>query len=297
MTTKEEYEVLINSSRIFYIDKQKDSELFKTESLRFAELIVKYYKQYILKENVKDEYNLELIETIKECLNFYNVQSGPFLNYFATSFKKAIHSENMKRKQDEDRGGMKVSSRDDSLYKKIKKIAKINLNDINDEQFQNKVADVLKIDIKKIKELIEMNNKVRVVHEMQKNEEGEDISIFDTIKSTAQSTEDVLEKEDEVRSGLEIMSNVYKSSQERTKPALKKIITVHLIEETKSVEIIKKYLYELEFIDKEIIENYLKYGLLPTAREIAEQLNKDEASVSRIKKVFFEKIDALIRKE
>ena len=89
---------------------------------------------------------------------------------------------------------------------------------------------------------------------------------------------------------LKILSASYEELQERTKPIIRKLITVYLIKSIEDKDAIKEYFEKLGYIDDGIVENYLKEDKLPTAKEIASSFGVTEASASRTLNNFLEKI-------
>ena len=91
MRTKEEYENLINSSRLFDIDKDTNAVLYKTEWRRFTVLLVEYYSKFVLCRKSLDSYSMELMDTATECVKHYSVSKGiskPFVSRLNANIDK-----------------------------------------------------------------------------------------------------------------------------------------------------------------------------------------------------------------
>lgn len=291
MRTKEEYENLINSSRLFDIDKETNAVLYKTEWRRFTVLLVEYYSKFVLYGKSLDSYSMELMDTATECVKHYSVSKGiPFLHYFAVSLKKTMLKSKAKAAIDARRGGISISDSDDRMLRKMLKYAQSQGKDLNDVNVQISMSKGLGIELEKIKEMIDLNINSVVVQEVQKNDDGEDVSIFDTIASKELTPEEKWERIDDAKQILKTLSIAYEELQERTKPIIRKLITVYLIKAIEDKDAIKDYFDKLVYIDDEIVETYLKEDALPTAKEIATSFGVTEASASRTLNNFLEKI-------
>lgn len=290
MRTKEEYENLINSSRLFTIDKEKDSILYKTEWRHFTVLLVEYYSNYVFTGKTLDSYSMELMETSVECVKYYDVTKGmPFLHYFSVSLKKTLLKAKAKKEADTMRCGISVSEADGRLIRKILKYAQVQGKDVHDDGFQIKVAKLLDISVAKVKDLIDINTNSVVVHETHENEDGDEITIFDTISSDELNPEEKLQQKDDVEQLLKSILRVYNKLQERTKPIIRKLLTIYLIKVIDDPNSFENYCCHLEYIDKTIENVYLQGGVVPSAKEISAEFGVHEASASRTFNKFLEK--------
>ena len=240
MRVKEEYENLINSSRLFTIDKEKDSILYKTEWLHFTVLLVEYYSNYVFTGKTLDSYSMELMETAVECVKYYDITKGiPFLHYFAVSLKKALSKSKGKEVVDTMRGGMNISEAVGRKIREILKYAQVQGKNVHDDNFQINVAKLLKLPVSKVKKLIDINTNSVVVPETRENEDGDEITIFDTISSNELSPEEKYQQRDDVEQLLKSLLEAYKELQERTKPIIRKLLTVYLIKVIDDLEKVK----------------------------------------------------------
>ena len=291
MRVKEEYENLINSSRLFTIDKEKDSILYKTEWLHFTVLLVEYYSNYVFTGKTLDSYSMELMETAVECVKYYDITKGiPFLHYFAVSLKKALSKSKGKEVVDTMRGGMNISEAVGRKIREILKYAQVQGKNVHDDNFQINVAKLLKLPVSKVKKLIDINTNSVVVPETRENEDGDEITIFDTISSDEFNPEEKFLQNDNIEQWLKSFLEVYHELQERTKPIVRKLLTVRLIENFEHPYLFEKYCYDLECIDKTIRDTYLQNGKFPSAREISAEFGVNEASSSRTMKIFLKKV-------
>jgi hypothetical protein len=128
-----------------------------------------------------------------------------------------------------------------------------------------------------------------VISDVAYNNDGEEISLFDTIVSNIGVDSDMMDAE-ACAALLSKIENAYLTCQERQKPLLSAMMTIKICEVVCSYNIsVETY----SFVNKEIIETYIKCGTLPTQREIAARFGKNEASVSRSVATFTQKLNGV----
>jgi hypothetical protein len=101
MKTREELENAINGSPLFSIDRDRDSELFHAEELKFLKYLVEYV------ERTRKPWDIELIgysgiwHVAKNCTkpNAYTSEKGSFSHYFNRALTHAINHEKVKECQ------------------------------------------------------------------------------------------------------------------------------------------------------------------------------------------------------
>lgn len=76
---KEKYEKLISETQLFSIDRDKQSVLYRKESLK----LVEYLYCYLLAINKEkyEPYGCEIVDVATRCINGYD-NSGDFIHYF-----------------------------------------------------------------------------------------------------------------------------------------------------------------------------------------------------------------------
>lgn len=83
---KDEYEKLIDASKLFSLDRERERIAYKREALKMVE----YLYCYLMAINaVKYEvFAVEIVDTAKRCIENYNPEAGRFLNYFSSAWKQ-----------------------------------------------------------------------------------------------------------------------------------------------------------------------------------------------------------------
>jgi hypothetical protein len=282
MTNKEKYEQLILASPLFSLERETSA--YKKEALKMVE----YLYQYMLSINESKyiEYGLEITETANKCISSFKIENGSFLNYFNVSMAKEYRRASAKKQIEEMRGGIHIAEEDERNIRKIVKYINSQGIDEPTKEHIRLVAEAYELDESYVEELIRANKEAVTISPNSYNDDGESVSIFDMIPSTESVDSELFDKEgcEEILSKIE---ECFLECQERQKPILSAMLTVKICETVCSNGIsVEPY----SFANKEIIETYIKYGVLPTQRDIADRFEKNEASVSRTVKEFLEKI-------
>ena len=282
MTNKEKYEQLILASPLFSLEKETSA--YKKEARKMVEYL--YLYMLSINESKYIEYGLEITETANKCISSFKIENGSFLNYFNVSMAKEYRRASAKKQIEEMRGGIHIAEEDERNIRKIVKyINSQGTYELTKEHIRL-VAEAYELDENYVEELIRANKEAVTISPNSYNDDGESVSIFDMIPSTESVDSELSDKEgcEEILSKIE---ECFLECQERQKPILSAMLTVKICETVCSNGIsVESY----SFANKEIIETYIKYGVLPTQRDIADRFEKNEASVSRTVKEFLEKI-------
>jgi hypothetical protein len=122
-----------------------------------------------------------------------------------------------------------------------------------------------------------------------KDGDGE-TELFDLIAATEDTPDVTSAEDDSVRYIVRMMSLVFKLQQERTKRLLSKLLTACLLRELYLYTAVAEVVQNAMFADAEIIACYKNGGEIPSARQIAAQLETTEQQASRSLATFFEKL-------
>lgn len=291
MFTREEYENLINNSPLFEIDKESSPALYKSERYNFLTLLTDYYRFYIYPNKPLDSYSMTLMETAMECIKYYDKEKGEFLHLFNSALKRDLHIAKAKEIVEEKRQGIRVTSEDDKLIRKIMALANSKGLDIYNSIVQEKLAKVLNIEIDKLKELIRINDDAIAVASTVTNEDGDEIELFDLQASKEKTAEENMIEESAVISLIEEIEDVFSEVQDRQKMLLSMLLTAEVIKAfNEDVDKAKELLCDKEIFNQEVFDYYEKNGELPTAKQIGKILGVSEQSLSRTYKNFKEKL-------
>lgn len=291
MFTREEYENLINNSPLFEIDKESSPALYKTERYNFLTVLTDYYRLYVYPNKPLDSYSMTLMETAIECIKYYNKSKGEFFHLFNSSMKRDLHIAKAKEIIEEKRQGIRVSSEDDKLIRKIVALANSKGLDINDTTVRKKISKALNIEFTRLQELLRINDDAVVVSSTITNEDGDEIELFDLQASHEKTAEDKMANESAFISLVEKIDYAFSSVQERQKKLLSMLLTVEIIKACdEDLDKARQSLEDKDIYNAEVFDYYNKNGALPTAKQIGVLCGVSEQSLSRTYKNFKEKL-------
>ena len=219
----------------------------------------------------------------------FDATSGDFLHYFNAAMAKEYRRASAKRNMQEVRSGLHVSEEDDrNIRKMLKLLESKGITNPTTEQLEL-IADTLDVSVETVKNTLQSVYETSVISDVTYNDDGEEKSLFDTIASDDGLDGDMMDEE-ACAVLLSKIESVYVSCQERQKPLLSAMMTIKICEVVCSCGLsVESY----SFVDKDIIETYIKYGTLPTQRDIATRFDKNEASVSRTVAMFTQKLNGV----
>ena len=291
MFTREEYENLINNSPLFEIDKESSPALYKTERYNFLTVLTDYYRLYVYPNKPLDSYSMTLMETAIECIKYYNKSKGEFLHLFNSSMKRDLHIAKAKEIIEEKRQGIRVSSEDDKLIRKIIAFANSKSLDIYHVAVQEKISMALGIALSRLQELLRINDDAVAVSSTVTNEDGDEIELFDLQASHEKTAEDKTADESAFISLVEKIDDAFSSVQERQKKLLSMLLTVEIIKACdEDLDKARQSLEDKDIYNAEVFDYYNKNGALPTAKQIGVLCGVSEQSLSRTYKNFKEKL-------
>ena len=288
MTKKEKYEQMILASPLFSLDKEKECVAYKREALKMVEYLYLYLLE--INEEKYIEYGLEITETANKCIANFDVSNGNFLHYFNSAMAKEYRRASAKRQIEEARCGIHITDDDDRNIRKLLRFMESRgiTNPTNDQI--SIIAESIGMTKQAVQEYILINNNSYTLSDTVVNEDGEEISLFDSVASSDENYLDVVEQRDDSIVLLHKIETAYLSCQERQKPIISAMMTIKVCQIVCDYEI---SLQGLSFINKEIVAQFVQAGILPSQREVAQKFDKNEASISRTITTFMEKINGV----
>ena len=277
---KEKYEQLINESPIFSLDKEKEKIAFMKERTKMIE----HLYNYLLSVNCKKykSYGYEITEVAIQCIKSFDSTKGEFLHYFNYVWKRKYSYIQLKKYQDNTYGGLHISENDmRNVYKYTKLVEKLG-KDYELEKLYPKLSEAMQLPINKIRELVRLAY-IRATGDNVTNEDGEEGDIIGGIPSNI-DIEGMFINEENKKQVLDKIEKVFNSLQDRQKSLISDILTIKLWLDLDETD--EKY----SFINKDVIKEWKKSGVLPTQREIAGKYERNEASVSRTVNDFQKKL-------
>lgn len=284
--SKEEYERLINNSPIFEVDKEKDIALYRRARYNLLCLITDYYRLHIYKNRMLEDYSLTLMETADECIKYYQREKGDFINLLNHNMKRNFGIAKAKEAADKYRQGITLSEKNEKMIRAIVAYVKSKNLDLRDTSIRNKIATALKMPADLISELLAMNENATVQSSVVRNDDGEEVELFDLRQDPADTPEKKAISRAALTERLGDIETAFNSTQNRQKKLLSMLLTAKLLDEFGEIGI----LFGRAFYDESVSEFYKQSGQVLTAKQIAEKCGVSEQSVSRTYKNFIAKI-------
>ena len=144
----------------------------------------------------------------------------------------------------------------------------------------------MNISVEKVEYSLRAIYETSVVSDISCNDDGEEISLLDTVVSDDDVCGEIISAESS-KELLDQVESVFCELQERQKPVVSAMMTIRIC------KIICDNAISIEgysFIDREIITDYIRKNYIPTQRDIAARFGKNEASISRTVREFVEKL-------
>jgi hypothetical protein len=293
--SKEEYEKLLNNSPLFTIEKDKEGELYAAEERRFLTDLAEYLSLYIFTSDTFAEIGLEIIETAKSCIKAFDTHHGLFLHYFNYALSNRRRVSAGKKAAQERQHGLKVG--DDALIRKVNGFARLKGYDLSDTSTirhlctdtasMDAIAALCGVPAEDVVRTIRTIYETSVLGGYTVNDDGNEISIFDSLKcGSAPETKALMN--DDVIELLKSIDSTYTHSRNSQKPILKKLINSKLVPLILELDLDTAF----DFWDTDIEKQYRLTGAVPTARDIAAIFDVLEQSASRTINNFFKKVEA-----
>lgn len=273
---------LIECSEIFDISKELDP--VKYRNLEYELVLHLYEYAQCLSNSRYRDMGLEIVETATECLRSYDKNRGPFTNYFSASLARRVNKEQAIRHATETRGGIALPEKVQKQITDIQLIAGKMMRDVDDDTVIEAAAHYLEIPTQRVRELVKLNDQYVVIHDNADDEET--ASVFSFISDAFVLEDAILEKAsmNEIFDAVEICFEQCRHSQQEV---VSKLLTLRLL--ACPPGIIQIALHR-SFFDQTMYDLYVETGKIQTARDISDQLNKNEASTSRTFSNFGKKV-------
>ena len=296
----EEYEKKIEqaSAELFSLDKDMQRVDYKRGALKLTDLVVNYF--YTVNQEYYMEFGLEMTETTQKCIENFSSEEGEFLRYLRVSIKMACKKAFAEAQDAQYRSGITGIEYDKKLLSKMRKFfleKGISLTEYTDE-YISLAAQELEVKEKRLREAIDNDRNSKVVFEFfSKNEDGEDVSIFDLIKSDESVDSRVLHRE-KCKDYLNRVEAVYNSCQDRQKPVVSDLLTVMLCKSELFDDVDLDIYIDLididyrfyNFINVDIFKEYVLNHNLPKNLDIAKKHKVADQATSRTKKDLLKKL-------
>ena len=279
---KKKYEELINASKLFEIDKESQSAVYRKESLKMVEYLYCYL--LAVNESKYEQYGCEIVDVATRCINGFD-GSSDFLHYFNAAWKNEYSHLCGNEIIDGKFKGLKLSEQERRDVKKyMRLIGRCNPELTNQKKYE-KIAELMDISVETVIAIANTSETV-VVGEYTSNADGEEVGAFDLLSDDF-LIESYFESLASLSDMLDEIEKHFNSLQERQKPIVADMITCKIGDEIFEIEKLSK---QYSFISDEVRGQIKSTGKIPTQREIADKYGKNEASISRTIKDFLKRV-------
>ena len=275
----------INHSVIFSIDRAREPSFYQSELFDLVENLYQYVTHLSLK--YKDA-GLEVVETAHACLRSYRIENGPFLNYYMVAFKRRYTIESAKEQMEQLRGGIVLTQQEQQKIIRIFALARSHQSDMVSDKFTEKAALLLGESVGEVRRLLQIHSSAMTAQYKRSNDEYGDESQIANLADD-EIVEDLVIDKSEFHDFLLRVNRQFTKCRASQRQVISKLLTAKIIVELPEL-LELPILHESEFWDETLFSEFLHTGEVPTARELAKRLERNEASTSRTLNHFLVKV-------
>lgn len=292
---KKEEEILSIFSKI--------REIKDKESIDYKKLLQKIYAPIwdwalmCFKEEDVCKASIEITHCVRRTVEKYNEQEGStYIGFLYSCLATEIRHK--KEKAEVKKFRMCTKDEYNRAVELVREAERIGKNPSN-EKVQIWLAKQSKLSVDDVKDLILKYYQSQVVEEQIRENEEENVSIFETeaVHNNYLTPEQDVFKTEYALEDLAIIEQVFDKCQERQKEYLSSFITLRilqLLERTFLIAQIVELLQNRTFLDVDLLKLFLSHEAMPTQGELAARYGKDEGYISNRISEFFEKVQKKI---
>ncbi len=292
---KKEEEILSIFSKI--------REIKDKESIDYKKLLQKIYAPIwdwalmCFKEEDVCKASIEITHCVRRTVEKYNEQEGStYIGFLYSCLATEIRHK--KEKAEVKKFRMCTKDEYNRAVELVREAERIGKNPSN-EKVQIWLAKQSKLSVDDVKDLILKYYQSQVVEEQIRENEEENVSIFETeaVHNNYLTPEQDVFKTEYALEDLAIIEQVFDKCQERQKEYLSSFITLRilqLLERTFLIAQIVELLQNRTFLDVDLLKVFLSHEAMPTQGELAARYGKDEGYISNRISEFFEKVQKKI---
>lgn len=295
MTNQEKYKEELQEIRkkieetpVFDLDKEKDKNKYKIETMKLVEnlylyVIKKYkYNHTLLFEANYEEYAVEIVELASHCIKKYDKnhkKGSTFLNFFIKSFEMEFKRIRGDIAISTTKGSISIPERDRKLLKRLECYLKEKDNVLSPTIHEELVSKLFNITNEKARDIIYLH--YLKPDSIEVNDEGEEIMTIDNIDDGKPLIEHYIIEEENWN---EIMKKIeYEFNQLHSKSRQQYVIDLLTCDIAGIILAMDKedYSYDYSFINQELMHKILETREIPKGKDIAVNYQKSQATISR----------------
>ena len=211
---------------------------------------------------------------------------SPFISHLV-KIKKDFTIIKAKEYVEQSKRGLYIPDEDRLNLNKLRKFFQVKGINLTSQEFIESACEILGIEKEKINELIELD-KYEFFSSNEKNAQGEDYDIFDTIENGEKSLFEKMLEQENAQNFLNRIELIFKEKKQSQRGILASLLTSKIIAIFSEDETIYSTVKKMSYFDEDVYKDYILKGKIYSAREIAKKFGVLEQSVSRIYAGFVE---------
>ena len=277
----------------------KDSNEYKNLVKKIAVPIWKWCLLQFKEDDVRIA-GLEISNCIIRTINNYTSKSGSYLGYLYTCLRTEI----LHKRQKGEVSKFRMCTREEytNAIRLIKNTEKAGKNPC-EKRVKEWLVQVSGHSLEEVEDLINKYYQSQVIEEqLQNNDEDDEVkSVFETenVKNNYLTPEEQYFKTESFLLELEVIEKVFNSCQKRQKEYLNSLITYKLLSVMEKQFLLNQIVELLEdksFIDLNLLQDFVEKKYMPTQKDLAIHIGKDEGYISNSITNFFEKVQSFNNK-
>ena len=262
---------------------QPGTAAYQQETFALIEQLYLYLT--LLSEKKYADKGLEVVETAHDCLQNYNEEKGLFRHYFMVAVKRRVEGENNASQQLW--GGIVLPRQDRRNIRAIVAISNKTKIPLDSESLVETAAELLQESPEEIRRLLAVNQVAVAVSGSPF--EDQETGLLDAFPSEEHLEQDIL---DGIRAG-ELFREIdlaFHDCRPGQKAVISRLLTTKILAELPDM-VNRLSLRQYGFWDAGTEQAYIAGGgTAPFARQIAAELGRNEASVSRTLREFLKRV-------
>lgn len=268
---------------VFSINREQNPAKFKNEAMKLVEylylfVLEKYkYNRTLLYKGNYEEYAVEIVKTGLGCIYNYNpnhVKGASFLTYFIGSWE--LECARIRGREAGDIGPT-IPERDKRLLGQLKRYLQSKNIVFSPTLHRELVAEVLGVSDERVLDIIYLY--FLKTESTAINEEGEEISLLDTIRDDRPTPEEIEEKKERWDEVMRRIEKGFEDLQRTPKLYVNDVITCDVAGVLSYYN--EDYSYNYSFINIQMMKEILYNGIIPNGKDISEKHNISPQTLSR----------------
>lgn len=287
MEEKRLLEEAINQSPLFGLDSEKEPSAYDREMER---LITNIYNYKTAENPENEEFGLEIVETVRDCLKYYEKGKGLFLHYFNRSFAQRKNRERSKQSLQEKSSGMHFTRKEIDNSRAVHAFLSSH-EDVTPAELVTMLssyANQFDMDEEELKKAVQTYTSSYTQSGDAEVSDEEFYTLFDMIAEQGDFT-DRFADEDSIRRLMDVFERCFEEQREGSKEFLSIMLTSLLADWDADGEH-TEYIKSKSFFMEDVYEQVCRMGRPLKKKELSKTLDKSEANLAQIWKRFQNKL-------